>query len=223
MSKAGDSLVSRLIIVSNRVACPTQQGVRAGGLAVAMHEALDRCGGMWFGWSGQTTDETPGAPDITEAGNVTYVTVDLQTQDYQAYYIGYANGTLWPLFHNQLGLIKFTRASYEGYLRVNAQMAATLAPLIRPDDTIWVQDYHLIPFGRIAQAGRHQPDRLFPSHAVSAPAIVRDAAAPLAVAAWSCRLRSRWLPDRRIPSCLPGFCHRTGARAVLRRRRVHAG
>lgn len=139
--------MSRLIIVSNRVACPTQQGVRAGGLAVAMHEALDRCGGMWFGWSGQTTDETPGAPHITEAGNVTYVTVDLQTQDYQAYYIGYANGTLWPLFHNQLGLIKFTRASYEGYLRVNAQMAATLAPLIRPDDTIWVQDYHLIPFG----------------------------------------------------------------------------
>ena len=42
MSKAGDSFLSRLIIVSNRVACPTQQGVRAGGLAVAMHEALDR-------------------------------------------------------------------------------------------------------------------------------------------------------------------------------------
>jgi trehalose 6-phosphate synthase len=138
--------VSRLIIVSNRVACP-QQGVRAGGLAVAMHEALDQYGGMWFGWSGETTDEAPTAPRVLESGKVTYVTVDLKKQDYQDYYIGYANGTLWPLFHNQLGLIKFSRAGYEGYLRVNAQLADTLAPMIRPDDIIWVHDYHLIPFG----------------------------------------------------------------------------
>jgi trehalose 6-phosphate synthase len=142
----GDFVVSRLVIVSNRVACP-HQGVRAGGLAVAMQEALDRYGGVWFGWSGETTDQAPVAPHILESGKVTYVTVDLQKKDYQDYYIGYANGTLWPLFHNQLGLIKFSRGAFDGYLRVNAQMAATLAPTLRPDDTIWVHDYHLIPFG----------------------------------------------------------------------------
>lgn len=139
--------MSRLIIVSNRVASPSQHGVRAGGLAVAMHEALDRYGGMWFGWSGETKPEVSHEPQIEQMGNITYVTVDLKTQDYDDYYIGYANGTLWPLFHNQVGLIKFSRASFQGYLRVNAQMAATLAPMIRPDDIIWVHDYHLIPFG----------------------------------------------------------------------------
>jgi trehalose 6-phosphate synthase len=139
--------VSRLIIVSNRVACPSQKGVRAGGLAVAMNEALDHYGGMWFGWSGETKDDPSPTPRVAESGNVTYVTVDLKTEDYQDYYIGYANGTLWPLFHNQLGLIKFSRAAFDGYLRVNAQLAATLAPMIRPDDIIWVHDYHLIPFG----------------------------------------------------------------------------
>ncbi len=139
--------MSRLIIVSNRVASPSQQGVRAGGLAVAMHEALDHYGGVWFGWSGETKDDATWEPHIVDAGNVTYVTVDLKTEDYQDYYIGYANGTLWPLFHNQLGLIKFSRAAFDGYLRVNAKLAETLAPMIRPDDVIWVHDYHLIPFG----------------------------------------------------------------------------
>jgi trehalose 6-phosphate synthase len=139
--------VSRLIIVSNRVAYPSEGGVRAGGLAVAMYEALDHYGGLWFGWSGQTKDDATMEPRVAESANVTYVTVDLKTEDYQDYYIGYANGTLWPLFHNQIGLTRFSRAAFDGYLRVNARMAAILAPMIGPDDVIWVHDYHMIPFG----------------------------------------------------------------------------
>ena len=34
---------------------------------------------------------------------------------------------------------------YEGYRRVNAQFADALVPHLRPDDIIWVHDYHLIP------------------------------------------------------------------------------
>src|SRR5690606_19934385 len=32
--------------------------------------------------------------------------------------------------------------------RVNRRFAEMLAPLIRPDDLIWVHDYHLFPLGR---------------------------------------------------------------------------
>ena len=32
-----------------------------------------------------------------------------------------------------------------GYRRVNALFARRLAPLLRPDDIVWVHDYHLIP------------------------------------------------------------------------------
>ena len=42
--------MSRLVVVSNRVAIPGEN--RAGGLAVALQGALGERGGLWFGWSG---------------------------------------------------------------------------------------------------------------------------------------------------------------------------
>ena len=139
--------MSRLIVVSNRVANPHERSARAGGLAVAMREALDHHGGVWFGWSGETKEDASTVPHVTKAGDVTFMTVDLKPEDYQSYYIDYANSTLWPLFHFRVGLIEYSRAALEGYLRVNAQLAAILAPTIQPTDVIWVHDYHLIPFG----------------------------------------------------------------------------
>ena len=48
--------MSRLVVVSNRVALPDE--TRAGGLAVALRAALAEHGGLWFGWSGRIADET---------------------------------------------------------------------------------------------------------------------------------------------------------------------
>ncbi len=73
--------------------------------------------------------------------------MDLSHADHRAYYLGYANSVLWPLFHYRLGLFEFRRDTFEGYLRVNAAFAAALAPLLLPDDLVWVHDYHLIPLG----------------------------------------------------------------------------
>lgn len=137
--------MARLIIVSNRVALPTDRLSRAGGLAVAMREALNRGEGIWFGWSGQTAKQTSAEPKTIKAGNITYMTVDLSREDYDAYYVGYANGVLWPLLHYRVGLMEYTRASFAGYLRVNAYLARMLKPILRDDDIIWVHDYHLIP------------------------------------------------------------------------------
>jgi trehalose 6-phosphate synthase len=131
--------------VSNRVNLPGERGARAGGLAVAMRGAVRRHGGVWFGWSGNVADTVERTHTVA-SGKVTYVTVDLDRADYEQYYLGYANGTLWPLLHYRLGLIEYKRDAFEGYLRVNARMARLLRPLLRPDDLIWVHDYHLIPF-----------------------------------------------------------------------------
>jgi trehalose 6-phosphate synthase len=38
-------------MVSNRLLAPRERGSRAGGLAVALREALQCQGGLWFGWS----------------------------------------------------------------------------------------------------------------------------------------------------------------------------
>jgi trehalose 6-phosphate synthase len=133
------------VIVSNRVSLPRERAQRAGGLAVALRDALNRRGGLWFGWSGEVAESPDSTPAIVSAGRVRFATLDLSPAEHQAYYTGYANSTLWPLCHYRLGLIEFKRADYEGYLAVNERFAVALAPLLQPDDIIWVHDYHLFP------------------------------------------------------------------------------
>ncbi len=136
--------MSRLVVVSNRVADPRKPG--AGGLAVALGEALQSSGGLWFGWSGKVAEDGAGGPLNTQrAGPVTLATVDLARADHDAYYLGYSNGVLWPVFHYRLDLADFDAGDIEGYRRVNRMLAHRLQPLLRPDDLIWVHDYHLIP------------------------------------------------------------------------------
>jgi trehalose 6-phosphate synthase len=71
--------------------------------------------------------------------------LDLGREDHDKYYLGYGNGVLWPVFHYRLDLADFDGGFVEGYRRVNRLFAQHLAPLLRPDDTLWVHDYHLIP------------------------------------------------------------------------------
>jgi trehalose 6-phosphate synthase len=139
--------LARLVIVSNRVALPSERASKAGGLAVALRDALRRQGGIWFGWSGRVVDETPAEPAVHTEGRVTYATLDLGRDDYESFYQDYANSTLWPLYHYRPGLTSFSRQAYAGYMRVNAAFARALQPLLQPEDLVWVHDYHLIPLG----------------------------------------------------------------------------
>ncbi|MGE0717949.1 MAG: trehalose-6-phosphate synthase [Alphaproteobacteria bacterium] len=134
--------MARLVIVSNRTAAPRERGAKAGGLEVGLREALSREGGLWFGWSGELAEEPSPAPKLQQVGNVCFATIDLTPQDHADHYARYANAALWPLCHYRLGLIDFSRSSFEGYLRVNRLFAERLAPLLRPDDIVWVHDYH---------------------------------------------------------------------------------
>ncbi len=135
--------MTRLVVVSNRIADPRKAA--AGGLAVALAEVLNNTGGLWFGWSGKISAEAPGPAHAQLAGPVTLATVDLTQADHDAYYLGYSNGVLWPVFHYRLDLADFDAGYIAGYRRVNQQFARQLLPLLRDDDVIWVHDYHLIP------------------------------------------------------------------------------
>jgi trehalose 6-phosphate synthase len=141
--------VSRLIVISNRVHPPADPGDGAvGGLAAALASALRGYHGVWFGWSGNTVATFSGQLSLSRVAGVTIATIDLEEQDVQEYYNGYANKTLWPLFHYRIDLTAYERSFSEGYDRVNRRFAETVRPLIEPDDLIWVHDYHLIPVAR---------------------------------------------------------------------------
>ncbi|MBS0412070.1 MAG: alpha,alpha-trehalose-phosphate synthase (UDP-forming) [Proteobacteria bacterium] len=141
--------MARLIAVSNRVSPPGEAGVASsGGLAMALAAALRESAGIWFGWSGRTVDAYTGQLSIDRVGGVTVATVDLEEQDRQEYYNGYANKTLWPLFHYRMDLAAYERSFDAGYVRVNERFADALQPLVEADDVLWVQDYHLLPLAR---------------------------------------------------------------------------
>jgi trehalose 6-phosphate synthase len=142
--------MSRLIVISNRVSAPksrSEDGAQ-GGLAVALAAALREYRGLWFGWSGKRTETFTGQIDFQRHDDVTTATIDLEPQDVDEYYNGYANRTLWPLFHYRIDLAEYDRSFGAGYERVNERFAETVAPLVEPDDLVWVHDYHLIPLGQ---------------------------------------------------------------------------
>ena len=137
--------MARLVIASNRLILPSATDARAGGLGVAMREALRERSGIWFGWSGEVVEKPADTPRLSTRGKVTYAAVDLSPAEHKLYYLGHANGTLWPLFHFRLGLMEYRRDAARVYADVNRRFAKILASLIEPDDLVWVHDYHLIP------------------------------------------------------------------------------
>jgi trehalose 6-phosphate synthase len=147
--------VSRLVIVSNRVGVP-DGAARAGGLEVAIRPALRKRGGVWFGWSGKVADEDPGPAKTTERDDVSYVTIDLRRDDHEEFYNGFANRVLWPILHYRLDLAEFTRRDLSGYFRVNEFFADNLEAVLRPDDVVWVHDYHLIPLAKALRERGHK-------------------------------------------------------------------
>jgi trehalose 6-phosphate synthase len=154
--------LSRLVVISNRVAMPGQRGAAQGGLASGLLGAMRQHGGLWFGWNGSTAEQADQPPEVIEEEGVTFATVPLTPREFEEYYVGAANSLLWPLFHSRLDLIRYNSVEWETYHKVNQMFARHLTPMLRADDLVWVHDYHLLPLGRLLrEAGGAQPTGFF--------------------------------------------------------------
>lgn len=140
--------MSRVVNVSNRVALP-DGSVPTGGLAVGLLSAMQERGGVWFGWNGRTSKgaHVEECAQVTERDGIAYATISIPESLQERCYSGYANGTLWPLFHSLLDSFRFDEEEYQAYLSVNGLFARHLVPLLAPSDLVWVHDYHLFPLG----------------------------------------------------------------------------
>jgi trehalose 6-phosphate synthase len=144
------------VVVSNRVAVPSVDGgTRAGGLEVAIRAYLKRNRGLWFGWSGRIAGKGEVATREVQSGGVTYITTDLTRSDYQEYYNGFANRLLWPILHYRLDLAEYSSVDLTGYMRVNDHFAERLHRVLKPDDVVWVHDYHLLPLAKALRERGH--------------------------------------------------------------------
>lgn len=140
-----------------------RKAAQAGGVAVAVADLLRTRPGLWFGWNGKIADDaekidTPGITGSKVAGGNMLATLPLSPDEHRDYYLGYSNSVLWPVFHNRLDLARFEAGFYTRYKGVNKRFARALKTLIRPDDIVWIHDYHLIPLGaELRRAGISNP------------------------------------------------------------------
>ena len=153
--------MSRLVAVSNRISVP-KRGSAPGGLAVGLLAAMQARRGLWFGWDGETAETVSEEPSIVRKEGVTYASIDFDQAEYKDFYLGFCNGTLWPLFHYFVDGFRYNDTQYEAYQKMNLRYARTLAPLLEPDDLIWVHDYHLFPLAqKLRETGATQAMGLF--------------------------------------------------------------
>ena len=146
--------MARIFVVSNRVAVPSSEAaVHAGGLEVALRALLKKNRCTWVGWSGRSVEE-PSQVRLSRqtVGDTGYMVTDLSRRDFEEYYHGFANRVLWPVLHYRQDLAEFSRRDLTGYLRVNHRFADILAEHLRPDDLVWVHDYHLMPLAQVLRA-----------------------------------------------------------------------
>ncbi|MEN0087739.1 MAG: trehalose-6-phosphate synthase [Pseudomonadota bacterium] len=139
--------MGRLIVVSNRApsVCGTAD---AGGLVVALRGSLEEMGGLWIGANPDTFEEPNADLEVHHRDDFDVAHFQTSQIEQEDYYLGYANSVLWPVFHGRVDLMEMETRFAPAYWQVNKRVAQSLVPHLRPDDTIWVQDYQMIPVAR---------------------------------------------------------------------------
>jgi trehalose 6-phosphate synthase/phosphatase len=147
----------QLIVASNRL--PVVMHARedgaleaepaSGGLVAALAPVLERQSGAWIGWPGLTDVRasvlSAGLRGVSLAYEV--LPVELTAAERDAFYHGFSNEIVWPLFHDVHTSCNYDPAYWEVYQRVNENFARAIAGRVRANDVIWVHDYHLMLVG----------------------------------------------------------------------------
>src|SRR6266576_73716 len=135
-----------LVVVSNRLPVRLEEGddgprwqTSPGGLVSALTPVLRGRDGVWVGWTGQA--DTVRHPATHEG--IALHAVPLTTEEFDDFYVGFANRTLWPLYHDAIRSPSFERRWWQAYVRVNHRYAEAAAAAAAPGATVWVHDYHL--------------------------------------------------------------------------------
>jgi trehalose 6-phosphate synthase/phosphatase len=140
--------VPRVILVSNRLPVTISRGrgntqtlnMSAGGLVTGLSPLHSKSDGIWIGHPG----EAPNDDIRRQLQERRLVPVDVPAREYHAFYEGYSNGAVWPLFHYFVERCEFDPAQFEAYRKVNERFADKVAEVAEPGDLIWVHDYQLM-------------------------------------------------------------------------------
>ncbi|MBA3957564.1 MAG: trehalose-6-phosphate synthase [Parachlamydiaceae bacterium] len=158
MNKSSGPIKERLIIVSNRlpiVLSKEKEGTLkaipgTGGLVTALAPILKNRGGLWIGWPGSVDSQE--LMKVLEEENrksgLLLHPIFLSDEEIKLYYEGFANEIIWPLFHDLQSECHFDPRYWQMYQQVNRKFAEGIQNKLKPNDSLWVHDYHLMLVGQ---------------------------------------------------------------------------
>jgi trehalose 6-phosphate synthase/phosphatase len=139
----------RIVVVSNRLPInitETAAGLilnrSIGGLATALATVTTKYPMLWIGWTGlkrRLSKKELMQLDMPE--NLVPVSIPPSLLD--SYYNHIANGYLWPILHGLIPTGLSLAADWTATENVTTRFAETIQKHIKPDDLIWIHDYHL--------------------------------------------------------------------------------
>lgn len=150
----------RLIIVSNRLPVTAEEkdgGLSftesSGGLATGLLTFLGRLQSsklgfsdyIWLGWPGSSIG-------VKNRKNLKKVLLEkhhcypvfLTDIEMDNFYEGFCNDTIWPLFHYFPSYTVYNEEYWSYYKKANVTFFNALMEIIKPDDVVWIHDYHLM-------------------------------------------------------------------------------
>jgi trehalose 6-phosphate synthase/phosphatase len=144
----------KLIIASNRLPVTiTKKNNKfdfiqsVGGLATGL-SSLSIENSIWVGYPGISHEKLTQNEIryIIEnlIGGYGYYPVFIENEDYDLYYNGFCNKTIWPLFHYFPYITDFDKKLWESYIRVNIKFFDEITKIVEHDDIVWVHDYQLM-------------------------------------------------------------------------------
>ncbi len=139
--------VADFVVVANRLPVDRVVGpdgdeewrTSPGGLVAALEPMMRSARGAWVGWAGQPDVEL----DRFEINGIDLIPVPLSAEEIADYYEGFANDTIWPLYHDVIAPPQYHREWWEAYVKVNRRFAEAAAAVVAQDGTVWVHDYQL--------------------------------------------------------------------------------
>lgn len=140
-----------MILVSNRlpVTIARRRGKleylpSAGGLAVGLDSFYRHHRARWVGWPGEVAASDQAAVTRRLREEYGCHPVYLPAVLARRYYGGFSNRTLWPLFHSFPTYARYDPREWGAYRNANRRFADAVADIAKPDEVIWVHDYHLL-------------------------------------------------------------------------------
>jgi trehalose 6-phosphate synthase/phosphatase len=150
----------RLLIVSNRlpITVIAEDELKfkesVGGLVSGLKAYLDSNKGKpenltsdyaWIGWPGCTIkDSLKGLVGSKIQSQFHAYPVFLSESSMNKFYHGFCNKTIWPLFHYFTSNVSYDERNWAYYKKVNESFCDAIMQILRPDDVVWIHDYHLM-------------------------------------------------------------------------------